>query len=215
MEMMEGLIQSEKRAYKFTFLEDLLGTCPKTVDIYKEWMISKKPPNAEQDDELESIDLGEKGWTGFMKDENGLFIYNYMIKGFLKNAANVNKHLITVNKTSKKGVITETELFAAKSKFDSYVFIEPRKIYLGKKEPDGTNTRPIRVETMKGPRVAIIKSDFIAAGNSIKCIIEVINNKSITSDIVEQLIAYGKFVGLGQFRNGGYGPFSAERIELN
>jgi len=65
---------------------ELLGTVPKDPEVYASWIETKKPAEI-QENESENVEkIEEKGWTGFMKDENGLFIYEYMIKGFLKNA---------------------------------------------------------------------------------------------------------------------------------
>lgn len=185
-------IESEVKEVKIKMLDDFLGTCPKNEEVYKEFIVSKGP-EVEQDEAEAMKGLEEKGWTGFMSDEKGLFIFNYMIKGFIKNAANVLKE--------------NADVKAFRSKIDDYLFVTPRKIYLGKEKPDGVLERPLRAMTAKGPRVSLARSDYISAGLELSFTVEVIKNKAFEIDDVMSLFKYGKYIGLGQWRNGGYGPF--------
>ena len=124
----------------------------------------------------------------------------------LKNAGEVLQQGIEVEK-EKKGVVSKEKLRGIRGKIDKYVFISPRRIYLGKREPDGYVERPLRAMTMQGPRVSLARSDYVKEGLEIEFEIELIKNKEITWDIIEMLLSYGKYCGLGQFRNGSYGRF--------
>lgn len=177
----------------------MLGTVAKDPEIYKTYIESKKPESVTEDESLTVDKIEEKGWTGFHRDENGLFIYEYMIKGFLKSAGNVLKDIVKIK--------------ALRSKIDDYVFIAPRRIYLGQNEPDGYIERPIRVMTMQGPRVSLIRSDYIKAGKELEFTITLIAHKEINMRIINTLLKHGELMGLGQFRNGGYGRFDV--IELS
>ncbi len=183
----------ERRNYKIQLIEDMLGTVPKDPKVYATFIESKKP-NDIQEDEFTSVEKAEeKGWTGFHKDENGIFIYDYMIKGFLKNAGNVLKEAAKIK--------------ALRSKLDNYLFVFPRKIYLGQHEPDGYIERPLRAMTQKGPRVTLARSDKIKAGKIIEFEIGILDHTEIKWKLVDTLFEYGALAGLGQFRNGSYGRF--------
>ena len=75
---------------KIKLLTEMLGTVTKDPEVYKTYIESKKPETQNDEEEYLTVDkIEEKGQTGFHRDENGLFIYEYMIKGFLKAAGNV------------------------------------------------------------------------------------------------------------------------------
>lgn len=178
---------------------DLLGTVPKDREVYTTYIESKKEGNEEEVESLNIVELEDKGWTGFMHDEDGPFIYNYMIRGFLKNAGNVLK--------DKAGVKN------LRSKIGDAVFISPRKIHFGVEHPAGSLERPLRAQTMQGPRVTLVRSGLIAAGTEIAFSVRIIPTKEINADLITYLFSYGEFVGLGQWRNSNlYGTFEVVSI---
>jgi len=184
----------EKRKFTIELITKMLGTVAQDPEVYKTYIESKKPEVLNSEDEYLTVDkIEEKGWTGFRRDEKGLFIYEYMIKGFLKNAGNVLKDSLKMK--------------AVRSKIDSFLFIAPRRIYLGQDKPDGIIERPLRGMTMQGPRVTLARSDYIDAGKHIEFEITLLSHKELTWDVVETFLKYGELQGLGQFRNGGYGRF--------
>lgn len=180
---------------KIRLLEKLLGTVPKDKEIYTNFVLSKAPDKDLA--EAESVQqIEEKGWTGFHQDENGLFLFDYLVKGFLKAAATVLKDTLKIKNL--------------KSKIDSHVFVFPRKIYLNKETPDGVFERPLRAETMQGPRVCLARSDYVKEGVEFEIVIRVIPHKEISPDTIQALLKYGALKGLGQFRNGSFGRFEFE-----
>lgn len=181
-------------------LTEMLGTVPKNKDVYRDYIESKRPVESGKiEDETETVgQLEEKGWTGFHSDEKGLFVYDYFIKGFFKNAANVLKESFKIT--------------AFRSKLNDYLFISPRRVYLGLKEPAGVIERPLRGQTAQGPRIALARSDFVPAGTKISFRLEVIENKKFKTDHVKELMDYGRYLGLGQFRNGSYGRFEVKKF---
>ena len=78
-------MKTEKYNVELVFQEDLLGTVPKDKEIYSTYIESKKPVEIEED-ETASIEIEEKGWTGFHSNAGAPFLYDYMIKGFFKDA---------------------------------------------------------------------------------------------------------------------------------
>lgn len=196
----------ETRSYKIEFISELLGSTPKDPEVYRSYIETKKPETQTEEEYLTVEKIEEKGWTGFHKDENGLFIYDYTVRGFLKSAGEAVQ-LKTASIDKKTGEAGTKKLTAIKSKIDKFVFVFPRRIYLGKQEPDGVIERPLRAMTMQGPRVTLARSDYIKAGLQIGFDIILIKNTEITWRVVDQLFSYSVFSGLGQFRNGSYGRF--------
>jgi hypothetical protein len=178
---------------RIKLLTEMLGTIPKSQDIFGDYVNSKKPESQTENETATVENLDVKGWTGFHGDDNGLFIYEYMIKGFLKAAGNTLKDIVKIK--------------ALRSKIDDYVFIKPRRIYLNQAEPDGCVERPLRAMTPLGQRVSLAKSDYINAGKEIEFDITLIPHKEINEDTILTLLKHGELMGLGQFRNGGYGRF--------
>jgi hypothetical protein len=191
---------------------ELLGTIPKNPEIYKQYIETKRPDGGSDDVTIEQRE--DAGWTGFHSDEKGIFLFEYMFKGFLKHWGNVLKDKLDVT--------------ALRSKIDDIVFISPRKVYplredgLIIREPDGVNERSIRVMTPMGPRVSLIRSDYLAPGAILNIQVEIIDvgdkavkpgapvkpgKVRITPELIRTLFENGKYAGLGQFRNGGYGRF--------
>jgi hypothetical protein len=189
---------------RLTFEDEILATCG-TNEYFVTAMA--KPDEAEAinvtKDEYEDIPEEDRPMTVFPTDDDGnRFIYNYLIKGFIKNAAK-----------AFNAMGGDQKLASYKSKIDGGVFVEPRQLVL--EIPEGkkieTCARPLRASTMQGERVTIAKSEAAPAGTSIEFYIKVMN-----PDIKKKLfdyLDYGFYNGLGQWHNAGKGRFSYEIIE--
>jgi hypothetical protein len=192
---------------------DMLGTVPKNKDVYKDYIAKKATDKGiaiDVAEELETVlEMEEKGWTGFHEDEEGIFIYDYMVKGNIK--ANV-ENLI------QSGTIKK--ITAYKTHLDRWLFVNPRKIrfYDGEtliKSPQGVMERPLRAMTMQGPRVSLTKSDIIKAGSTFSFEIAVLDNPKFDLDPIREALDYSQFYGIGQWRgSGGYGKFTVEGWEV-
>ncbi len=75
--------------------------------------------------------------------------------------------------------------------------------------------RSLRAMTMQGPRVTLVRSDYIGVGTELVMQIRILKNKEVTGDIIREILEYGQFRGLGQFRNGGYGQFNFSMIDID
>jgi len=210
-------IERDMLKVKVTLNTDMLGTAPKDKEVYAAFVASKTADNQEltasqkkelTETELADVQNGEaeqaetRGWTGFLKDkEKGLWIPDYMIKGFLKTA---------IETCQVNGAIRKIPAY--KKWVDRMIHVRPRKIFLGKMEPDGINERPLRAQTPKGERVTLARSDYIAAGSEFSFEVMILKNtKGLTPEVIEAVFEYGEFVGLGQWRgSGGFGQFTAE-----
>ncbi len=185
------------KKYKVELLEGLLGTIPKDKNIFKTYIESLKPEN--KDSESQSIEtVEEKSWTGFHKDEErGLFLMDYLFKGFLKHAGNVLKEEVGVKQL--------------KSKLSDFVFVFPRRIFLNKMQADGVFERPLRAMTPLGERVCLARSDYVSKGTTFQVTIGILKHKEISWILIDRLMDYGNLMGLGQFRNGSFGRFSVDK----
>ncbi len=185
------------------FTEQVLGTVPKDREIYATFVQTKaaelSPESAAE--ELETVqDVEERGWTGFHQDENGPFLYDYAVKGFFKDAAGMLRRV----KSTKSAKIT-----AYKKIIDGLVFVSPRRIHLDL--PANSQMvmveRPLRAQTAQGERVSLARSDAAPEGTTINFSITVLDDATITEDVIREWLDYGKLRGIGQWRNSGAGRF--------
>jgi len=191
---------------KLTFTEDLLASSPANPEVYTEFIASKKPASEDAQDEVETLLANQKaeeaGWSVFHGDDQGLFLFDYHVKGFLKEAASA---------------ITGKVLTAYKSKIDRFVFIFPRRLYLRqsngeiiKKAPHQIE-RPVRAMTARGPRTTVKRSDAVPAGTYLEFSLQVLplGAKEITPEILASWLDYGQLMGMGEWRSASYGRFAA------
>jgi hypothetical protein len=213
-------LKLKKFTVSLELLEDMLGTVPMAKDLYTKHLASKAKERLEKmrdqgipmadgapvtdeaiataikEETATVLDSEERGWTTFHKDGQGYFIYNYAVKGFLCEAA----------RTLKEGSDDEGDsVKQLADKFKRYCFVSPRRIRLV--EPMGTLERPLRAQTAKGPRVALVRSDFIAAGTQLSFELALLDGGGISVGTLKDVLSYGALMGLGQWRSGGYGTF--------
>ena len=180
--------------------EPLLGVVPKNPDVYKTWIESKQVKGDEGEPEYTE----ERSWTGFHVDKDkGLYIMDYHIKGYFKEVAAIMPETLGLKK--KSGDLMSEQMI--KHRLDNWLFIEPRRIYLGKQEPDGYIERPLRAETLRGKRIALARSDYVE-GVTLQFTVVILNSSPIKFEQIRTWLAYGEKKGLGQFRTGGYGTFT-------
>lgn len=209
--------------FKVNFQEGILGTCPANEDIYRDFIGSKAPDAQSVEEEVAALGVdgvAEKGMTVFPRNAEGKpFIYDYQIKGFFKDACKMLKS-VPGTEASKLGWY--------KSVIDGLVFVSPREIIL-----DGELTtcqRPLRAETMQGPRVALAMSEEV---KNASCEFEVNvltdkygKKKKAKGDedgdgdtgevdmikLIREIMDYGRWRGIGQWRNSGKGSFLYEEL---
>lgn len=204
----------EEKKFRLVGLQPLLGGVALDKEIFTKYIATKardfEKENAKEDVE-NVIDENEKV-TGFYRDvETGnVIIKGYQIKGFMKEAA--------------KALKDQLGLASCVSKIDNFVFIAEDNIPVMRdgewiKQPDNFLERPLRGETPQGPRVSLAKSEQVCGDWYLDITVKVIENKktakSVALDmgVVEELLSYGQFKGLLQWRNAGYGSFRIEEIE--
>jgi hypothetical protein len=219
-----------------------LGTIP-----YKEkartFVAAKAPDIATSDEEasltvVDNFDVDEelqKMTTGFWRltdDVDQIVIYDYMFKGFLKEAGWAMKRA--------KGSVTK-DLKAYIKAITGCVFVEPRLIKYTLPEgaqvekvirctrsyPEGGGEtvsevvdpvtvevvkdqlqfkeRPLRAQTPKGERTCLARSEQVPPGTTFELMLRILDNSMLP--VVIELLQYGELKGLGQWRSGGFGSF--------
>lgn len=209
---MKDMATSKKR-YTIRLTEDILGTCPKDPELYATWVASKDPSGNGHEEVADVQAVEERGWTGFLRDDHGLYLSSHMILGYLKNAGEVLRGQVRITKEKKDGASVTEPMKGVRSKIDKYLFISPKKLYFGGHLPDGVNERPIRTMTPQGPRVALIRSDSVSSGVELTFDLELLDQRELTWDHIDFFFQYARLQGLGQWRSGGYGRFEVVRVE--
>lgn len=201
----------EERVYELALTRRQLGTVPKSKEVYENYIGPRADSIAKSDEEANTVPVDDvKGVTGFHSDDNGVFIYDYMLRGFLKSAI----------ETLQENDVIKPKIAAYKKWLDRLVFIKERRVYFENdgeivSSPNGEETRPIRVMTPRGPRVSVVKSDYINEGAKLRFTVRLFkNSKNLSWDVIEDAFRYGAFVGLGQWRgSGGFGQFDFRRVD--
>lgn len=198
-----------------TFTEPLLATASGNHEIHEEFIASRAAEQSKTDEEVSTVPVSEqieKSSTVFMRDEKGIFTYDYTWKGHIKE---------TVGHLCELGEFKKLTKWTFKRAIDGSVFVMPRRVYLTRdgvilQKPDGTIQRPLRATTMQGDRVALARSEFVSAGTIQKItvrILESTNTKStwseINADLIRTVFGMGDIKGTGQWRGGSFGRYSA------
>ena len=198
----------------------LLGSVTSDKEVYSNFLTTKTKTDDELRKAKEDIknlpdeaaqEFIEKQTTCFYREDGSLILKAYQIKGFIKEAA--------------KALKSQIKLASAVSKIDNLVFVNPRNIYLTRngeriKNPDGIIERPLRAETMMGPRVSLAKSEYIDEGWEAEFTIHILENEGTTksskvsSEMLESILEYGAYKGLLQWRNAGNGSFETEILDV-
>lgn len=192
---------------RLTFTDELLGTSSGNPELHREFIASKAPDAAKMEEEVAALGVDaveEKSMTVFPRLADGTpFLYDYQIRGFFKEICGAMK-AISGTKSSK--------VKAHKKKVDNTIFVEPREIPLdlhGMKL--GNCQRPLRASTMQGERVALANSEVCPEGTT--CEFSVLCMVDDDADMLREWLEYGRFKGIGQWRNSGKGRFTFEIID--
>jgi hypothetical protein len=183
------------------FTEPILGTVPKDKEIFKTYVQSKGEKNGDEE-ETHQEDAEIQGWTGFHMIDGSPILYDYMVKGFFKDACSMLR---------RDGSTASSRLTAFKKCIDGMMFVYPRQIPIELSGEMGVLERPIRASTPKGDRVALTRSDTCPAGSKLSITIKAMG--PVTKKLIKEWLDYGEMRGLGQWRNASYGRFTFELVE--
>lgn len=185
---------------KLTFIECVLGTSPGNKEVATTYIMSQNPDGV-ADDELDTHedvqDRIEQKTTFFPKEDGKLFIWDYQIKGFFKDACSMLKRMPGSQ---------SSEMKAHKKIIDGGIFPFPRKIMIDLSSEVTFIERPLRAQTPQGERIALARSEAVPAGSTIEFSIKVLNDA--WRKIVVEWLDYGELRGIGQWRNSGMGRFT-------
>lgn len=197
-------IQEYRLGVKLTFMEPLLGTSPGDEDIYRAFVASKSPNAATIEDEVSALGADgvvDKTKTVFPKLEDGTpFLWDYQIKGFFKDACGGLRKVPGTRSSKVK---------AYKREIDRLIFPQPRRIPIRFGGKLGERQRPLRAQTPQGERVALSISEEVPAGATVEFEVTCLSEDHLAA--VEEWLDYGKYSGIGQWRNSGMGRFTWER----
>ncbi len=220
-------MKTETIKVKLTFTEPTLGTSPGNRKIYEDFKAEKAPGAEQRAEEAAALPLEdqlEKASTVFPKDDQGLFAWDYQMRGFFKEA---------IFGLIELGDIRNLTKWSYKRAVDSFLFVNPRRIYY--LDASGVNIpstpdvleRPLRATTMQGDRVALARSEMLPAGTSMLFTVQTLlpesarvkkdggaiaSGASIGIDQIKSCLEYGKLKGFSQWRGGGYGRFTWEEM---
>ena len=190
---------------RLTFTEGILGTMPNNEEIYTEFIHSKAPDASTLEEEIAALgadEIKEKGTTVFPRTSDGVpFLYDYQILGFFKDTCGGLKRVDTT---------LSSKIKAYKKEIDKLIFIKDRQNPIMGDYEVGICERPLRAQTMQGERVSLARSEEIPAGAQVEFTIVLWMDSH--EDAVREWLDYGKYSGIGQWRNSGKGRFVWEEI---
>lgn len=190
---------------RLTFLEEVLGTASADKEIYKTYIASNAPDAPTLEEEIATLgenEVIEKSMTIFPKENSIPIFWDYQIKGFFKDSCGMLRK-VTGSVSSK--------IKAYKKEIDGLIFIKERKIPIIFDGEIGNCQRPLRGQTAQGERIALANSEAVPAGATVEFTIQCMCDSHMNAVI--EWLDYGKFRGIGQWRNSGKGKFEWEEIK--
>ena len=186
-----------------TFNEYILGTASANPEIHAEFIASKAPDAQKMEEEVANVgadEVFEKSLTVFPRGKEGEpILYDYQIKGFMKDACGMLKRVPGTESGKLK---------AYKKEIDGLIFVKEREIPIKTDKPITIMQRPLRAQTAQGERVALASSERIEAGATVTFTIMTLRDDLMP--VVKEWLEYGALRGIGQWRNSGAGRFSWE-----
>ena len=191
---------------RLTFTEEALGMMPADKEIHETYIASNAPDAPSMEEEIAAVGVEqviEKTMTVFPKLEDGTpFIWDYQVRGFFKDAIGMLRRV----KSTKCSKLT-----AYKKIVDGLVFVNERKIPINCSGPMGDCQRPLRAETLQGPRVALAHSEPVPAGSTCTFTINLLDDTLEAA--IRECLDYGKLRGMAQWRNAGKGRYVWEELD--
>ena len=196
---------------KITLLEEVLGSSPSNDELLASYIASKAPTSDLTAEEVNNIKAqsAEERVTVFPKLADGTpFIYDYQIKGMLKDSC---KMLAKAGNAGYAGGKACAAIKAYKQAIDGLIFVTPREIpYDLHGLRMGYCERPLRASTPMGERVSIAKSESVPEGSTAEFEIECLD--PTLEAMVRECLDYGAKRGLGQWRNSGKGRYTWQEV---
>lgn len=182
----------KKYAVQIQIRDKLLGGKPKTEKVLEGWLKSQGRESTLK------VEEEKRAWTGFKRDEKGLYLDSYQIKGMVKEVCKV----LGLKQRGLVGLI------------QSGFFVYPARIHLGKKEPDNFVEEIFQGMGPKDPRSTIKRHDYV---EKVKLDFEVrhFDTGVLTEKTLRLIFEAGQEIGLGTNRHEGgeFGRFEVIKLE--
>ena len=193
---------------RITLMEMALGTACNDQDVYTKFIKSKAPEGKDNDDEVDALPEVEEKMTVFPRDDDGNpMFWDYQIKGFFKDSCSALQRCKGEDFSK-----ASCSLKAYKKVIDGCIMVYPRKIKIDMHGGEmGTLQRPLRAQTAQGERTALAMSETVPEGSTIDLEIECLSDDY--EKPVREWLDYGRFKGLGQWRNAGFGRMLWEELD--
>lgn len=198
---------------RLTFVEDVLGTASNNPEIHGDYIASNAPDAPSKEEEIASVgveEYEEKQMSVFPRysDDNPVPIFwDYQIKGFFKEACSMLRRC-----KGEEFAKESCKLTAHKKVIDGCIFVEPRKIIIDMHGGKiGNLQRPLRGQTAQGERIALANSETVPAGSTIDITIVCLSDTH--EKAVLEWLNYGRWKGIGQWRNASFGRYKWEYRE--
>lgn len=190
---------------RLTLTEEALGMMPASKEIYTQYIAANAPDAKTREEEIEENGIDEvvkQGTTVFPRLSNGVpFFWDYQIRGMFKDSMGMLRKV----SGSKASSVT-----SYKKVVDGLIFIKERKIPILHYGQEGVCQRPLRTEGPTGSRTALASSETVPEGATIEFTIQLFDKKYEAA--VREVLDYGVFRGIGQWRNSGKGRFTWEEL---
>lgn len=191
---------------RLTFTEKVLGTASNNKELHAEYIASNAPDAKSKAEEIEALgadEFREKQMTVFPRNEKGEPIFwDYQIKGFFKDSCSALQRCKSAEIAKKS-----CKLKAFKKVIDGCIFVFPRQIPIDMHGGQiGNLQRPLRAQTAQGERIALADSETVPEGSTIELTIQCLDDAY--DDVVIEWLNYGKYKGIGQWRNASFGRFT-------
>lgn len=195
-----------------TLTNEILGSLPADPEVYKKYIASKAPDAQTLEQEVaefgEDTVLDNKATVFLHDDEGHPYLYDYQIRGFLKEAIGFLK---------KVPGTACSKITAHKKTVDGLIFVNERMIPFmtptGVQVPShmmGLCQRPLRASTAQGERIALAISETVPAGSYVEFTIKLFVDAH--EDAVREALDYGKYHGFLQWRSASKGSFVWEEV---
>lgn len=198
----------KKLNIKVTFLEKVLGSQPADPELYTKFIAANAPDAKTMKEEIEEMgktEYEEKSMTVFPRTSDGIPCeLDYQMKGFFKDTCSALQRMKDedMSKESRK-------IKAFKKVIDGCIFVFPRRMPIIFDGEITNMQRPLRAQTMQGERICLANSETIPEGATFTCVIEYPDQYDA---VIREWLDYGKYKGLGQWRNAGWGRFVWEEL---
>lgn len=154
--------------------------------------------------------------TGFSSDPatGRLHLWDFQLMGYLKSVAQTLAVKIPGQRVEAVSALTQIQrlvwVFGADSEdpMERRLYLTRDGEFLTEPEPELMD-RPLRAMTAQGERVSIAISEQLHPPCQCRARIVLLRGCKLKTEQLEEVLAYGMFQGLGQWRSGGWGRFQA------